>query len=47
MNPLVKRALLIEIARIINTLHLQLEPLYHGHLSPHNIFVEIPEEIDS
>jgi hypothetical protein len=44
ISPFVKRAILIGVARLLNTLHQTLLPLYHGHLSSHNIFVELPED---
>jgi len=35
---------LIQTAKIINTFHrLTDQPLYHGHLTPHNIFVSVSQ----
>ena len=41
--PFMKRAISIGIARILNSLHSIMQPVYHGHLSSHNVFVELPE----
>lgn len=46
LTPLVKRAILINLARLMNTLHSLLQPIYHGHLSSHNVFVQIPDWTD-
>lgn len=45
-SPYTKLVLLLHLARILNTFH-SLKPLQkaHGHLSSHNVFVEVPADI--
>lgn len=45
LSPYTKLQILIQTAKIINTFHrLSDQPLYHGHLTPHNIFVSIQSQ---
>jgi hypothetical protein len=43
LDEFTKRAMMISLARIMNTFHSQMESIFHGHLSSHNIFVEYPD----
>jgi hypothetical protein len=44
-SPYTKLVLLINLAKIINTFHtLKYLQKAHGHLSSHNVFVEVPTD---
>jgi hypothetical protein len=47
MSPTIKRSILFKMAKIMNTLHGQAQPMYHGHLSSHNIFIELPSQAEA
>ena len=38
---------MVALARIMNTFHIQFDPVFHGHLSSHNIFIEYPSNEDA
>ena len=38
-----KRSICFNLAKILNSLHTADPPLYHGHLSSHNVFIETSE----
>jgi hypothetical protein len=39
-----KLTILIQVAKILNTFHcLQHKTWAHGHLTPHNVFIELPK----
>ena len=45
LSPYTKLQILIQTAKIINTFHrLVDQPLCHGHLTPHNIFVTTQQQ---
>ena len=46
LSPRTKIMILQELARIMNTLHAIQPPMAHGHLTSHNVFVQLPQEGD-